>query len=56
MNEYIIDYMFALPAYETTTITADSMEDADMQALQWLKETYPEATHVSVEAIQPVVK
>lgn len=52
MTHYLVDFNYTMPEYGTVTITADSYEDAEVAALEYIRETYDEAKNIDIESIK----
>lgn len=52
MPNYLIDFNYSMPEYGTVTISADTYEEAEEAALEYVRETYDEAKNIEIESIK----
>lgn len=52
MANFIVDFNYAMPEYGTVTISADTYEEAEEAALEYIRETYDEAKNIEIESIK----
>lgn len=52
MTVYTIDFEGSVPEFGSTVVTADSREDAEMQAKEYVADTFPEMSDVVITRIQ----
>lgn len=54
MTAYDINYSYQVEEFGTTVINADDPEQAEMFALEYVRETYPEANSVVIDSVKEV--
>lgn len=52
MPIYEADYSFKLLDGGTLILTADNIEDAELETLEYVKETFPDALEIEVDTIK----
>lgn len=52
MANFIVDFNYSMPEYGTVTVSADSYEEAEEAALEYVRETYDEAKNIEIESIK----
>lgn len=54
MTEYVVDYAYRLPAWESITVSAENVEEAEQLALEDIKETFPDYLDIMIETVTEV--
>lgn len=52
MANYLIDFNYSMPEYGSVTIEADSYEEAEEAAREYVREMYDEARNIEIESVQ----
>lgn len=54
MPEFVIDYSYKLPEWNSITVEADDLEHAELLALQDIKDIFPDIIDVVIEEVYPL--
>lgn len=54
MKTYEIDYSFTLPDGGSVVLNADSLEHAEALGVLHIKEVYPDAVNIEIDAVREV--
>lgn len=54
MTNYEVDYSYKMEEYGTLPVNADSVEDAEQQTLDYVRETYPDNLGIEIETVREI--
>jgi hypothetical protein len=52
MTNYLVDFNYSMPEYETVTISADTYEEAEEAAMEYIRETFADAKNIEIESVK----
>ena len=51
MTTYTVDYSYTVEEFDSTVVEADDEEQAEMFALEYVRETYPERIQITIDKV-----
>lgn len=54
MTAYNVEYSYMVEEFGVTAINADDIEQAEMFGKEYVQETYPEASSVTIDSVKEI--